>query len=48
MPFNKQFSFVFTRDMADDAALARAISHEIAHGAFNLYPHLQPPARADL
>jgi len=31
MPFNKQFAFVFTQDMANDAALACSVSHEIAH-----------------
>jgi hypothetical protein len=37
MPFNKQFAFVFTQGITSDAnAIAHNISHEIAHGTFNL------------
>lgn len=35
MPFNKQFAFIFTKNMGD-ADVAHNISHEIAHGTFNL------------
>ena len=35
MPFNKQFAFVFTNDGSTEE-VARNISHEIAHGTFNL------------
>jgi len=37
MPFNRQFGFVFTRAVGNDAmALARTAAHELAHGTFNL------------
>jgi hypothetical protein len=36
MPFNKQFAFIFTSNISDDKLLARTISHEIAHGTFDL------------
>jgi hypothetical protein len=42
MPFNKQFAFVFTKDMNDAGAIAHNISHEIAHGTFNLRHTFSP------
>jgi hypothetical protein len=36
MPFNKQFAFVFTNGNNDPKLIAHNISHEIAHGTFNL------------
>jgi TANFOR domain-containing protein len=42
MPFNKQFAFVFTKGMNDAGAIAHNISHEIAHGTFNLRHTFSP------
>jgi hypothetical protein len=36
MPIDKQFAFIFTSNISDDKLLARTISHEIAHGTFDL------------
>jgi hypothetical protein len=36
MPFDKQFAFIFSSNISDDKLLARTISHEIAHGTFDL------------
>ncbi|MGC8824441.1 MAG: hypothetical protein ACP5PZ_07575, partial [Bacteroidales bacterium] len=43
MPFSKQFGFVFVPATGTDATtLARTISHEVAHGTFNLRHTFSP------